>query len=128
MLRSVTVAGQRAVHPTPPASSDPFGAKPGPVVLRSNNLITVFRDGLGIFSQTSGAFPGFHNYQSIPSVAAPGQVASEAGATTGTPSIVGYRLGRGIVVDIRLIGFGSSLAHNVNAQELTNSLWRLLSR
>jgi hypothetical protein len=27
-----------------------------------------------------------------------------------------------------LIGFGSSLAHNVDAQELTNSLWKMLSR
>lgn len=128
MLRSVTVTGQRAARPTPPATTDPFGAMPGAVVLHSNNLITVIRDGLRIFTQTSGAFPGFHNYQPIRSVAGPGQVASEAGATTSTPSIVGYRLGRGTVVDIGLIGFGSSLAHNVDAQELTNSLWRLLSR
>ena len=88
----------------------------------------MIRDGLGIFSQTSGAFPGFHNYQSIPAVASPGQVASEAGATTSAPSIVGYRLERGTVVDIGLIGFGSALAHNVDAQELTNSLWKMLSR
>ena len=98
------------------------------MVLHSSNLITVIRDGLGIFAQTSGAFPGFHNYQSIPAVAPPGQVASEAGATTSAPSIVGYRLERGTVVDIGLIGFGSSLAHNVDAQELTNSLWKMLSR
>jgi hypothetical protein len=127
MLRSVTVAGQHALRPSKPAAADPFGAKPGAVVLHSSNLITVIRDGLGIFSQTSGAFPGFHNYQSIPSVASPGQVASEAGATTSAPSIVGYRLERGTVVDIGLIGFGSSLAHNVDAQELTNSLWKMLS-
>jgi FlgD Ig-like domain len=128
MLRSVTVADQHALRPTNPVAADPLGAKPGPVVLHSNNLITVIRDGLGIFSQTSGAFPGFHNYQSIRSVAAPGQVASEAGATTSAPSIVGYRLQRGTAVDVGLIGFGSSLAHNVDAQELTNSLWKMLSR
>ena len=128
MLRSVTVAGQHALRPTKPAAADPLGAKPGAVVLHSSNLITVIRDGLGIFAQTSGAFPGFHNYQSIRSVAPPGQVASEAGATTSAPSIVGYRLERGTVVDIGLIGFGSSLAHNVDAQELTNSLWKMLSR
>jgi hypothetical protein len=127
MLRSVTVAAQHALRPGKPAANDPLGAKPGAVVLHSSNLITVIRDGLGIFSQTSGAFPGFHNYQSIPSVAAPGHVASEAGATTSAPSIVGYRLERGTVVDIGLIGFGSKLAHNVDAQELTNSLWKMLS-
>jgi hypothetical protein len=128
MLRSVAVAGQHALRPSKPAAADPFGAKPGAVVIHSSNLITVIRDGLGIFAQTSGAFPGFHNYQSIPSVAAPAQVASEAGATTSAPSIVGYRLERGTVVDIGLIGFGSALAHNVDAQELTNSLWKMLSR
>jgi hypothetical protein len=127
MLRSVTVAAQHAARPSKPAASDPFGAKPGPVVVHSTNLITVIRDGLGIFRQTSGAFPGFHDYQSIRSVAAPAQVESEAGATTSAPSIVGFRLERGTVVDIGLIGFGSRLAHNVDAQELTNSLWKMLS-
>jgi hypothetical protein len=129
MLRSVTVQGERAVRPSKPTSTDPLGARPGPVVANSDALVTVIRDGLGIFAKTSGAFPGFHSYQSIRSVAAPGEVASEAGATTNAPSIVGYRLGRGTVVDIGLIGFGSSLVHNnVDAQELTNSLWQMLSR
>ncbi|HEY1508365.1 MAG TPA: FlgD immunoglobulin-like domain containing protein [Solirubrobacteraceae bacterium] len=129
MLRSATVRGERAVRPTNPTSTDPLGARPGPVVTHSNALVTVIRDGLGIFAKTSGAFPGFHSYQPFRSVAAPGEVASEAGATTNAPSIVGYRLGRGTVVDIGLIGFGSSLVHNnVDAQELTNSLWQMLSR
>jgi hypothetical protein len=129
MLRSVTIQGQRAVRPTKPSSTDPLGARPGPVVAHSSALITVIRDGLGIFAKTSGAFPGFHSYQLIRSVAAPGAVASEAGATTNSPSIVGYRLGHGTVVDIGLIGFGASLVHNnVDAQELTNSLWQMLSR
>jgi hypothetical protein len=127
MLRSVTVARQRAMRPSQPSGVDPFGARPGAVVTHSSDLITVIRDGLGIFSGTSGAFPGFHSYQPIRSVAA-GQVASAAGVTTSAPSIAGFRLGRGTVVDIGLIGFGSSLARNVDAQELTNSLWKLLSR
>jgi FlgD Ig-like domain len=129
LRRSVTVQGARAFHPTPPSAVDALGARPGPLVAHSSGLITVIPpDRLGIFSQTSGAFPGFDSYQPIRSVAAPGQVESRAGATTGAPSIVGYRLGRGVVVDVGLVGFGSRLAHNVDAQELVDGLWKLLSR
>ena len=128
LRRSVTVHGERAFRPTQPSAIDALGAQPGPVVVHSAGLITVIPpDRLGIFSQTSGAFPGFDSYQPIRSVAAPGQIESKAGATTNAPSIVGYRLGRGVVVDVGLVGFGSKLAHNVDAQELVDGIWKLLS-
>jgi hypothetical protein len=129
LRRSVTVQGERAFHPTQPSADDALGARPGALVTHNTALITVIPpDRLGIFSQTSGAFPGFGSYQPIPSVAAPGQIESEAGATTRAPSVVGYRLGRGVVVDVGLVGFGSRLAHNVDAQELVDGLWKLLSK
>jgi hypothetical protein len=128
LRRSVTLQGQRALDPTRPAAVDAFGGRQGPVVTNNKELITVIRDHLGIFSQTSGAFPGFSSYEPIRSVASPGRIESEAGATTNAPGIVGYRLGRGVVVDIGLLGFGSRLARNVDAQELVNGVWKLLSR
>jgi hypothetical protein len=129
LRRAVTVQGERAFRPTPPSAADALGARPGALVTHNTALITVIPpDRLGIFSQTSGAFPGFGSYQPIRSVAAPGQIESEAGATTGAPSVIGYRLGRGVVVDVGLVGFGSRLAHNVDAQELVDGVWKLLSR
>jgi FlgD Ig-like domain len=128
LRRSVTVQGQRALRPTSAAAADAFGARIGPVVTHNTQLITVIRDRLGIFKQTSGAFPGFTSYQPIGSVASPASVQSAAGATTNAPAIVGYALGRGVVVDIGLPGFGSRLAHNVDSQELVDGVWKLLSK
>jgi hypothetical protein len=127
LLRGVTVSGGSASAPTAAAAADIFGAHPGAVVAHSTDLLTVIKDGLGIFSGTSGAFGGFGSYQPIASVSAPAQpIASAAGAGSGGPAIAGFSLGRGIVVEIGLPGFGSSLAGNVDAQELVSRLWKVL--
>ncbi len=127
LRRSVTVQGQRALHPSKPAAQDAFGANPGPLVVHDQQLITVIHDRLGIFKTTSGAFPGFGSYQPVRSVAAPGKVMSSAGVTNDALAVVGYDLGRGTVVDVGLVNFGSRLAHNIDAQELVDGVWKLLS-
>ncbi len=119
--------GAEALQPTPPSSPDALGARPAALVSHSTDLITESRDGLGIFSGTAGTFPGFHSYQAIPSVAPPAQIVSAAGVSDTQPSIIGYRLGRGVVVEVGLPGLGSTLAQNVNSQELVNRLWTVLS-
>ena len=127
LRRGVTVAGGRASAPTGPRRTDALGARRSSPVTRNRAPISVLNDGLDIFTGTSGSFRGYRSYQPIPSVAAPAQVASQAGATSATPSIVGYRLGQGIVVYIALGGFGTSLAHNLDAQALVRRLWGLLA-
>jgi hypothetical protein len=87
-------------------------------------LITQVSDGLGIFTSTSGAFPGFNAYEPIAPAVPP---LSAAGPTTNSLAIAGYKYGNGFVVDVGLVGFGSSLRHNVDAQELVNRLWTVLS-
>jgi FlgD Ig-like domain len=128
LRRSVTVAGQRALHPTGPAAADAFGARLGPLVAHNTQLITVIHDRLGIFKQTSGAFAGLRSYQPVQAVAPPGRIASSAGVTTNAAAIAGYRLGKGVVVDVGLAGFGTRLAHNVDAQQLVDGVWKLLSK
>ena len=86
----------------------------------------MIRDGLRIFSGTSGAFQGYSSFQPIRSVASPSEILSSAGTTSSTPTIVAYSLGKGVVVDIGLVGFGSSVAHNVDAKELLMRLWQVL--
>ena len=103
-------------------------AKPGRLVSARGTLILVDKDGLNIFRGTSGALRGYGSYQPITSVAAPAAIVSAAGASNAEPSVVGYRLGHGAVVDIGLPGFSSSLAHNLDASELLASVWKLLSR
>jgi hypothetical protein len=128
LLRGVTVQNGEALHPTAPAAVDALGARPGPLVPHTTQLITVIKDGLGIFTTTPGALQGYSSYQPFDSVAAEGGPASEAGATKAAPAIVGYRLGSGTVVEIGLVGFGSSLRDNVDAQELITRLWQVLGR
>jgi hypothetical protein len=126
LRRAVTVQSGRALDPAPPAKSDALGAQPGALVNGNPDLIAVGQDALGIFQGTSGAFAGYGSYQPF-TLSAPATILSSAGAKPDAPSIVGYSLGRGTVVDIGLAGFASSLSHNVAAAQLAGRIWKVLS-
>jgi hypothetical protein len=128
LRRPVTVSGDQAMDPGPPQAADFLLAHPGRLVSAQGTLILVDKDGLNIFRGTSGALRGYRSYQPITSVTPPALIVTAAGASNAEPSIVGYRLGHGEVVDIGLPGFGSSLRHNIDASELLASVWRLLGR
>jgi hypothetical protein len=126
----VTGASATALHPTGPTANDVFGARPGALQTHNRDFILVIKDRLGIFSTTSAAFPGFSAFQPFESVAAPaGPIASAAGTSNTTAAIIGFPRGRGIVIEIGLPGFGTSLVHgDTDTQELTRRLWTVLSR
>ncbi len=128
LRRGVTVSDGQARGPTAPAATDALGARLGAIQARNQQLILVIHDGLHIFTTTSGAFPGYSTYQPIAAVAAPGKVQSDAGTSATSTAIVGYQLGKGVVVNIGLVGFGSSLAHNIDAKEFVSRLWSVLGR
>lgn len=121
----VRVVGKVASGPSGLAATDLFGIEAASVVARSQDLITVIRDGLHIFTATSGAFPGFTSFQPIH---APRPPASAAGTSNALTSIIGLHVGRGTLVEIALPGFGAAVAHNVDAQEFLGSLWGRLRR
>jgi hypothetical protein len=121
--------GTTALRPSGPAGADIFGARIGRVVTNNRTFIIAGADGLGIFTSTAGVLQGFRTFQTFSSVAPPGgAIASSAGTSSATNSIIGFPLGRGTVVEIGLVGFGSSLAHNVGAQDLVSRLWIVLSQ
>jgi hypothetical protein len=126
LQRNVTVSGGFLANPTPPAPTDALGARPGRIIGTGGQLIAVISDQLGIFSTTSGVLAAFHTYQPITGVAPPGQILAQAGTSAGASAVVAYGLGRGTVLDIGLPGFGSALAHDVDAKELWNRLWTVL--
>ncbi|HWF71735.1 MAG TPA: N,N-dimethylformamidase beta subunit family domain-containing protein [Solirubrobacteraceae bacterium] len=123
-----TPAGPQALDPSAAAATDVLGARREPLVTGNAEAIVRIRDELGIFDGTSGTFTGFGSFEPIVGVTAPGGIVSEAGTASQTPSIVGYRLGSGVVVDVGLPAFTASLAHNVDSQELLRRLWTILSR
>ena len=99
-----------------------LGAHPGTLVSHSTAEILVIRDGLGHLRGHLGASSRVQLVEPITATTRRRLDASAAG-TSDPPAIVGYRLGRGIVVEVGLVGFGSSLARSVDSQELTRRLW-----
>jgi len=120
-------AGLQALNPSPAAATDVLDARPGALITHNTEAIVSIRDRLGLFNGTSGTFSGFGSFEPFPAVAAPARILSAAGTTSQTPSIVGYRLGSGVVVDIGLPTFTTSLAHDVDTQELLRRLWTILA-
>jgi hypothetical protein len=128
LRRTVTVSGDQATDPGPQRATDFLLARPGRLVSARGTLILVDKDGLNIFRGTSGALRGYRSYQPITSVTPPAAIVTAAGASKAEPSVVGYRLGHGVVVDIGLPGFSLSLRHNLDASQLLASVWKLLGR
>ncbi len=116
-----------ASDPKQTGDADAFGARAGALVTRNTAPIVVVRDGLGIFSETSATLTGFSTYQPVISVHG-AAIASAAGASATASAIAGFRVGRGLVVEVGLDGFGSSLAHNSDSQELVRRLWAVLAQ
>jgi hypothetical protein len=122
-----TAAGLQALDPAPAAAAGVLDARLGPLVTHNTEAIVPISDGLGLFNGTSGTFYGFGSFQLIATVP-PARTVAAAGTTAQTPSIVGYRLGSGVVVDVGLPTFTTSLAHDVDTQELLRRLWTILSQ
>jgi hypothetical protein len=127
LRRGVTLNSTRAYAPTAARSTDVLGARVGTVTPSRGSLVLAGRDTLHIFSGTSGTLR-YPTYQAFPGLSAPLRVASEAGVSPSSPAVIAYRLGRGLVIDVGLPGFGSSLAHNFDGQQLMLSIYRLLTR
>jgi hypothetical protein len=118
-----TAQGPVAADPTSPTAVDFLGARRSPIVHSRLSILTI-NDSLGIFSGTSNDFSGYRAYEPI---APTSQPLSAAGPTQTSSAIVGYHYGRGVVVDVGLVGFASTLHRSVDAQELVNRLWSVLS-
>jgi len=128
LRRGVTLRRGEALDPRPATDVDALGARHGQLVTDSHDLMLVQQDGLGLFTGSAHALAGYTSYEPINAVSAPGAIVTSAGAGPSAASVVGYRLGQGFVVDIGLVGFAQTLAHNVSGQELASRLWTVLSR
>jgi hypothetical protein len=122
LLRSVRIRGSRALDPSPPARVDSLGARPGRPVSARGARLTVARDDLGLFRGAAAKLGGFTSVQPF---TAPAPVLSAAGTGPGQDAAVAYRLGRGTVIDVGLVGFGSALGRNRGAQALLSAALKL---
>ena len=128
LQRTVTVSGTQALDPSGPHAVDSLQARPGAVSRTGGSLLLVDRNGQHLFASRSEALSGFRSYQTFGPIQAPAHLLTSVGVSPGTPAVIGYTLGRGMVVDVGLPGFGSALAHNVTAQGLVGRVWAQLLR
>jgi hypothetical protein len=112
----------RAATPDLPAA-DPFGAARGPITPTGGQLIPELRDALGLFG--SGlAFSGFSEYQPVVPPSSP--AVSAAGISEQSAAVVGFSYGKGIVIEVGLPNFATTLAHDYDSQQLLDNAWHLL--
>jgi hypothetical protein len=128
LLRSVTIDDGQALDPSRARRLDFLGSRPLPVKPTHGTLLLVQRDTLGLFHGGAIALSGYRSYQPFGTPQPPARLLSSLGVSRASPAVIGYSLGHGLVVEIGLPGFASSLAHHVGAQELLGSVWSLLSR
>jgi FlgD Ig-like domain len=128
LRRGVTVAGNRALDPTPPTATDALGARVGGLAAKPAASVTVSRDGLGLFTGVSAPLAGFRTFQPVLTVAAPGRIESSAAPSGGASAIVGYGLGDGIVVDLGVPRFGAALSNDAAARQLIDQIWAVVSK
>jgi len=107
------------------SDTDLFGAKHGPLTKTGGDLITELEDQLDILN-SSPAFSGFDAFEPIEPPA--GVKASLAGIADGAPAVAAFQLGTGYVVEVGLPDFNSTLAADVDSQELLNRIWQLLAK
>jgi hypothetical protein len=116
----------RLTDPTPPATTDLFGAKVGPLRTGLDLDLTNATDEIGLFRGTSGRFAGY----SAAEVTEPGgpRVLASAVDAEGRIVIVAQRVGRGTVIRYGLPQLPSRLRTDPDVQALMERTWDLLSR
>jgi hypothetical protein len=129
LRRTVTLTGGTNPvlrDPTGLAATDALSSRIGPIVHHRGDL-TVFKQGAGVFDTVSGVFPKWPSFEPTRSVA-PGTIEAQAGPDPQTAVIVGYALGRGLVIRTGLPGWDARLGHDATVKAVTDQAWLLLSR
>jgi hypothetical protein len=128
LLGRVTLWGGAPSDPSGRHSVDFLLARPGGIQPTGGSLLLVQRNGQGLFPGGVQELTGFRRFQTFGPVQAPARLLTSVGVSAQSPAVIGYRLGRGAVVDVGLPGFGNVVAHNVTAKDLVAHAWKFLRR
>jgi hypothetical protein len=128
LQRSVTIDDGQALDPSAAHRVDFLDGRPLAIKSTHGTLLLVQRDQLGLFAGGASPLSGYPTYQPFGPPQHPARLLSSLGVSRASPTVIGYALGQGRVVDIGLPGFAASLAHHVEAQHLLGNAWSLLSR
>lgn len=134
LRRTVRMRGTSGVltAPSPPRATDALGARPRQPLVRPADpaTITTYEEGtLGLFEGTSGAFPGYDDYETLAGVIPSARLDAAAGAQAGVPVIAAWRLGDGFAVHTGLPQLAErAQGGDPDADALVRQIWALLGR
>ena len=134
LRRTVRLDGGVLRAPSPPQATDALGARPRQPRERAAAgapaTITTYEEGqLGLFEDTSGAFPGYDSYETLAGVVPGARLDGQAGAEAGVPVIAAWTLGSGFAVHTGLPQLAARAeAGDPDAAALVHRIWTLLAR
>jgi hypothetical protein len=133
LRRQVSISPRkRLIDPTPPATTDLFGARLGKLQgLANATRLVEAGDKIGFFDGTTGAFGPFSTFQEADLVPAPLASAIAEDPQTGRPVIAVSRLGKGLVFRFPVPDMPAHLSPRANDPQtvaLMQRTWTLLSR
>lgn len=128
LRRSVRVGRDRLSGGSALEDRDAFGARIGPLVRRPVSVVSYEDARLALFAGTDGLFGGFDAYERTLSVGPGARVLAAAGPRAGQPVLLGYRLGRGLVIRTGLPQWSARLRNDPDVAATTVRAWTLSSR
>jgi hypothetical protein len=95
---------------------------------RPSGLVTVLTDGIQFFSGVGGTFGPFSSLEQSRALPAGARLLASAGHEADRPSVVVYRLRRGVIARVGMDGFARASLDSPDAARIMRRLWLLLSR
>jgi len=126
----VTARG-RLIDPTPPAPTDLFGARLGPLTRAPAPVtLTEATDRIELFAGTDGQFPGWDVLEPLAGIGPQAGLASSAVTEAGRAPITAVRFGKGLVLRYGLPELPTKLTQDETdpTTALMARTWTLLSR
>jgi len=133
LRRSVQLNGGELRRPSAPQPTDALGGRPRQPLAHAQAgapaTITTYAEGtLGLFEDTSGAFPGYTTYETLAGVIPGARLDGQAGAEANVPVIAAWRLGNGFAIHTGLPELiAKAQAGDPDADALVRRIWTLLS-
>ena len=121
----------RLIDPTPPAPTDLFGARLGPLDRTPAPVtLTEATDRIELFAGTDGQFPGWNVLEPLQGIGPQARLASSAVTEAGRAPITAVRFGKGLVLRYGLPELPTTLTQDETDPNtaLMARTWTLLSR
>jgi len=128
--RRLGVSRGRLITGGAPEDTNVFGERTTSLAIAPAPLV-VTADRVSLFAQTDGFLGLFTRFEQSAGLVAGAKIVAAAGREAAHPSLVAYRLGRGLVIRVGARGWGEALARQPPDRELervTRRIWTLLSR